>query len=55
MKLKVKMFRKIFAKTKMLKFTKTSKESKCYDKMNNLIGGKMKDETCGVLKKALLD
>ena len=33
-------------------FSKFSKNSKYYDKTNNLIAGKMEDETCGVLTKS---
>ena len=45
---------KIFTKTQLFDFIKYSKDSKYYDKTNNLIVGIMKDETCGVRIKSFV-
>ena len=56
MKLKLKVFVKIFTKTKSyLTSGKYSKDSKYYDKTNKLAVGKMKDETYGVPRKSFVE
>ena len=55
MKLKLKMFMKIFVKDKeILDFSNYPAQSKYYDESNKLVVGKMKDETNGVAVKELL-
>ena len=44
----------MFKDKDLLYFSNYPKQSKYYDNLNNLVVGKMEDETCGVLLKGLV-